>query len=342
MEQTEQLKIYDELLTIKIEIEREPIVRPEYIGEKIWECHHAIEKVEHSSIEVTREISVIQQALTNAEMTYDAKLENLITTDPIKNLPSIRDRTARANDLLKPELNDIRSYKNDLTVLTQLTKAIDQKLKNLNRLNADIRTLVRVMESQIKLGSKPKTDPVTQSLMDEMKKSEMDTDFFMSPESSVEQVTVIDPTLPVNVDNLLSEDNPSTENNNLSSNSEEDRESDAEEDKESDAETEEEAYKNRIFSIEEDPIELDSQEVLPEEPVDLDQVLVESAPVKKEEMGIKKEETIVTLPLTPNPGLKKEEIPASTVDTKIEQKTKNLIGSGIDLEDFLDGLIKNS
>lgn len=205
MEEKEKNKIYDRLLDISFKIELQSFPNPQYINEKIGECHVYIGEIERHSIEVTKEISVVQQAYNNALADYEVKKENLlIQNEGIKSLPNIKDREAKANSMLKEELKQIREYENTLTDLNNLLKAINLKLRNLNRANTDIRMMVRVLESQIKLGMAPATDPVMKSLVEEMNKGKENIDSFEDVEAEVTEETVVDPTEDLNIDELLS------------------------------------------------------------------------------------------------------------------------------------------
>jgi len=200
--------IYDRLLAIKIIIDSDPIPQPVYINEKIWECHRAIEEVEHYNIQINKETSVIQRAFNNAQAEYQALKEDLLNNPEIATLPSIRDREARANQRLKTELNNIKELQNELADLNNLLRAVDLKLKNLNRLNGDIRLQVRVLEAQVKInGATPKDDKAVQGLMEEMNKGIKNEDAFMDSTSTLDLSQTVDPTQSVDLDGLLNPEN---------------------------------------------------------------------------------------------------------------------------------------
>jgi hypothetical protein len=201
-------KIYDRLLAIKIKLESVNIPDPRYINQKIGECHSYIEEVEHSSIEVSREISVLEQALNNSTAEYDAKKEGLLLREDIKNLPNIRDREAKSNQYLKEELDRIKTYKNNLSAMLRLEKDLHVKMKNLDRVNKDIKSQLRAMEAQMRImGGSPggAVDAASKSLIEEFRKTMTDTDSFEESSTSVMQEQIIDPTAPLDVDNLLSD-----------------------------------------------------------------------------------------------------------------------------------------
>jgi hypothetical protein len=202
-------KIYDRLLAIKIKLESVNIPDPRYINQKIGECHAYIEEVEHSSIEVSREISALEQALNNSTAEYDSKKEGLLLREDIKNLPNIRDREAKANQYLKEELDRTKTYKNDLSAMLRLEKDLHVKMKNLDRVNKDIKSQLRAMEAQMRImGGSPggAIDAASKSLIDEFKKTMTDTDSFEDSSPSVTQEQTVDPTVPLDIDNLLTEE----------------------------------------------------------------------------------------------------------------------------------------
>jgi hypothetical protein len=206
MEQSHKNQIYDRLLAIKVKIEAEAIPSPQYVNEKIGECSIAIEEIERYSIEVSKEISVLSQASNNAISDYEYKKEMLFQTEEIKSLPNIKDRESRANSRLKCELDTIRSYKNELTDLNNLLKQVSLKIRNLNRVNTDIKMQLRILEAQIKLSGGTGTDDASRSLMEEMKKGIYNEDIFGEPDTETTIVHVEDPSSPLDVNNLLKQD----------------------------------------------------------------------------------------------------------------------------------------
>jgi hypothetical protein len=199
--------IYDRLLAITIKLEAVNIPDPRYINQKIGECHAFIEEVEHYCIEVSREVSVLEQALNNSTGEYEAKKEALLMREDIMALPSIRDREAKANQHLKEELERVKTYKNELTAMARLEKDIHVKMRNLDRVNKSIKDQLRLMEAQMRImGNAPggAIDVASKSLIDEFKKSMTNTDSFENSSSSVTEEQIVDPTIPLDVNNLLS------------------------------------------------------------------------------------------------------------------------------------------
>jgi len=192
----EEIKsIYGRLEGIKVPLESKTILNPRYISEKIGQCHICIQEVEKYYIQVSREMSILQRALNNAEAGYYVARDDLISNNSeIAALPSTQSREARANSMLKSQLDDIKNYKNQLSDLEKIFNTINVKLKNLNRTNSDIKIQLRLMESQIKLGAGGVGDPVEKNLMDELKNTALGVDILEGAESSSQESSTVDPT----------------------------------------------------------------------------------------------------------------------------------------------------
>jgi hypothetical protein len=200
-------KIYNKLEEISVKIEPKTIPNPRYISEKIGQIHVCIEEVEKYYIKVSMEMSVLQRALNNAEAGYYIARDELISSNPeISALPSAQSREARANSMLKDQLDDIKNYKNQLSDLEKIFNTIVLKSKNLNRLNGDIRIQLRLMESQIKLGAGNVGDPVEKNLMNELKNTALGIDILEGADSRSEETSTVDPTQPINPDIFKTDD----------------------------------------------------------------------------------------------------------------------------------------
>ena len=198
--------IYERLLSLKLKIDAPGIPNPRYLNEKLGECRVFMDEIEHYHIETYQALSAVQQALNTAIADYETKKESLISDhDEVKNLPSDKARESKANNLLKLEISTIKSYENETQTLSYLLKAITLKNKNLTSDNADLKAHMRIMESQIKLGSGSVSDPAVRGLLEEFKKSQINKDAFEDAETEVSDDDSIDPTAPLDINNLLSQ-----------------------------------------------------------------------------------------------------------------------------------------
>ena len=198
----EEIKsIYGRLEEIKVPLESKTILNPRYISEKIGQCHICIEEVEKFYIRVSREMSILQRALNNSEAGYYVARDELIANVPeIATLPSSQSREAKANTMLKDQLDEIKNYKSQLSDLEKIFNTINVKLKNLNRTNSDIKIQLRLMESQIKLGAGGVGDPIEKNLMDELKNTAIGVDILEGADSRSEETSTVDPTKPIGLD----------------------------------------------------------------------------------------------------------------------------------------------
>lgn len=191
-------KIYDRLSAIQCSVEARSIPDPKYIGEKIMECRACIDEVEKYFIQVNKEYSVLQCALNNSDVSYTIERDSLISSNPeIVGLPSLKDREAKANSLLKDKINEIKVYKNDLANLENLRETLKVKLKNLYGTNSDIKLQLRLMEAQLKLGTGSTDDLSEKPLMDELQKSVLGKDMWEGSKSSLKEEKILDPTVPI-------------------------------------------------------------------------------------------------------------------------------------------------
>ncbi len=211
-------KIFDRLLEIKFNIDVSAIPDPTEINQKIGECHAYIEEVEHFSIRVQKELSVMQKALNNSTAEFELKKDTLLTQEPIKSLPNIKDREAQANLLLRSDREKVQNYQNELNDLNNLLKAITLKIRNLTRANADIRLQLRVLEAQVKLGSGHATSAAAKGLMEEMGRSMANSDSFKEALAEESTDDIADPSIPVNVEDIFSEEKEEKKDESLDEN----------------------------------------------------------------------------------------------------------------------------
>ena len=334
MEQEKILSLYDRLLAIKISIDADPVSRPGYINEKIWECHHYIEEVEGYHIEMSKEMSTRQQALNNATAAYQTKKEELLSDEKIQQLSSIKDREARVNQRLQEELVTIRTYENELTALNNLLRAVDLKMKNLNRVNGDIRLQVRVLEQQIKLNALPQTDKVASDFVEEMNRTSRGEDAFEGSESAVEEENVVDPSSPLDIESLLKDGESDIDIKSLINpvpdlDPGENGVNPSEDEEEDEIGEPDDLY---IPDGAETPLEEESTT----ETIDLDQILGGGEPTQAE--SVIKPEVIETQ--KEEQGGEQEET-ALNPDQKSEPEAQNSQSSGgLDIDDLLDTIIQ--
>lgn len=311
MDTKEKGAIFDRLSEISMKIDLQPIPNPQYINEKIWECHRYIEEVEKLCIRVSKELSVVQQALNNSQAEYESKKENLlIKNESIVILPNIKDREAKANSLLREEQERIRDYQNEAMSLNNLLKVINLKNKNLNRTNLDIKMLIRVIEAQLKLSPSAGLNSSLRGLNEEMAKA-VTSETFEDVISKEMKNEIIDPSAGLNMDDLLVKETETIIDTEL-------KEENSENDEEETDEIENDLW-NETTPI--DPLLYESEN----KTIDIDQVIDFTG---SEQKGGHIEE--------PKELTSKEETADDQKD--VRQKPDKI---GIDLDSFLDNLIIN-
>lgn len=362
-------RIYNRLLALKLKIDVAGIPNPRYLNEKLGECRVFMDEIERYNIETYQALSAIQQALNTATADYETKQEGLLCTEDIKSLPSDKTREAKVNNLLKAEIAIIKGYQNELQALNYLLKAINLKNKNLASDNADIKSHIKIMEAQIRLGTGSIADPAIRSLLEEFKKSNFNKDSFEGVTSTITQEEIVDPSSPIDVNNLLRQGegadlpqiNPSEEeflSENMTDpdpildpeNNGEDPEVELEEVQEVVEEKgvsviiEEEAQEDQedILSDPLDGFDFEDQEDLQtndvEPVIDLDSVIdftqTPGGASQKVEVEVKE----VEIKIVSEPVVQKQETEGPDLKPEPAISTKTATLSGLDLDSLLDGI----
>jgi hypothetical protein len=199
-------KIYNELLGVTLEISFDQIPDPSHINSQLGLCHNFMEQVEKHGITVNREISMTQRLLTNSLSHYEFLRQELMSSNAeIRTLPNIKDREAKADSLLRDNLDTVRQHKNELSDLKNLIRVINMKQKSLYRINNDIKLQIRLLESQLKIENISKDDPAERSLMEEFRKSSFNQDSFAGSTSTEDTSSVIDDSSPSEINRVLQE-----------------------------------------------------------------------------------------------------------------------------------------
>ena len=143
-------KIYQELLELKLTLEFQDSPNPAYIQNKLIACHQANDKVEKYHTELRFEISKVERDLSIAQSSYESRERTILTSNErAMKYPSMGERKAFAASLLEDVTDDIRKLKLRLEEFSNLEKALALVIKNLNRLNNDIKSQQKLMDSQL-------------------------------------------------------------------------------------------------------------------------------------------------------------------------------------------------
>jgi hypothetical protein len=228
---------------------------------------------------------------------------------------SIKDREAKVNSKLKTEREAIRDYQNELTVLNSVYRAALLKNKNLNLAYKAVNSQLRIMEAQMKLGTPRADDPVVKGLMEEFHKGLINKDSFEESVSKISENKVIDPTAPINIEEIL-QDNELPVNILLTQQQED---------------TEEEELEDELGGF---PIE-DPAEDLLINPERMDEAVTETVVDLDQVIDFQKGGGVTTKDSS-EIGIKSSEV-ANVVAESITQKETRTV-AGIDLDDLLDSI----
>lgn len=142
--------IYDELLKLDIELNYQDVPPPSYIQQIIIQCNSYQLKVERYFIEVTRDLAVSERLYTTEKLNVNTLRMSILTNDArIKKLPTGKEREAAADEMLENNYRELLKLENDVNDLKSILSAIRQKQSTLKSLNADIKSLQKLMEQQV-------------------------------------------------------------------------------------------------------------------------------------------------------------------------------------------------
>lgn len=140
----------------EIDLVPDPVpLGPKYIHEKVSECRNQISKVEEWLLEINRAESATERLLHATQAEYDIESDNLLVTDKdVARLRSVDERKALVKVRLKGIMENIKNTKLSLNDLKFLRKSVELKLKNLEKLNSDIRLQYQAIKAEIDLANK--------------------------------------------------------------------------------------------------------------------------------------------------------------------------------------------
>lgn len=142
MEQAQVEQIFSEIGTYRIELESDPtILGPQYINRTIAQCRNYLNRVSSILLSLNRARRDLKKELTGEEAALELEKDGLLATnETVKRQPSVRDREAVANTMLRTRLNKITTLKGDLLDLETVEQAVKLVHSELVRTNADIKT----------------------------------------------------------------------------------------------------------------------------------------------------------------------------------------------------------
>lgn len=184
---------YDSLLGLSIDLNFNDAPNPAYIQTKLIECHEASRKVEKIHTELKMDMSRSMRSLSIEEGKFEVlQREALSQNETVKRFPSYQDRLAYVGTLLENNIETIRKLKSEAEEHKNLEKALNLIIKNLSRLNSDVKAQQKLMESQIsKLGMGDVQDKDVKDLMSRLGtlSAEIDSDDLKVGEAEEDEAT---------------------------------------------------------------------------------------------------------------------------------------------------------
>lgn len=176
--------IYDEISQYEIKLADDPrSLGPLYLQNVIATCRNYLNLVSRIQLEVHREKQDLSRSERAATTAYEVALAELLANDErVRRLPSIEDRKATANTILRGQLNTIAEFKAQLQDVEYVEKAIRHRHRELTSTMTEIklqRSLIRdEIDSGAMYGDERKGDhergPGPGPLGDEIDEGELD------------------------------------------------------------------------------------------------------------------------------------------------------------------------
>lgn len=143
-------KIYNDLLSMKIELDISNVPTPAYIQSKIIDCSDQQRKVEKYFLQIKRSTTLLEKRFRIKKVEIEVKKRDILTNNSqAKKIPTVKEREAYADGLLEDNISELLDLENDMNEHKSLLDSINLVLRNLKGTNSDIKSLVRIMEQQI-------------------------------------------------------------------------------------------------------------------------------------------------------------------------------------------------
>lgn len=147
--------IYAEIEKYEIQLERDPrSLGPLYLQDTIATCRNYLNLVSRIQLEVHREKQEVSRRLRAAETAYDVAFADVLASDErVRRLPSIEDRKATANVILRESLSGITALKAELQDLEYVDKAVRHRHRELTSTMSEIKLQRALIRDEIDSGA---------------------------------------------------------------------------------------------------------------------------------------------------------------------------------------------
>jgi hypothetical protein len=148
-------EIYTEITQYEIRLAADPrSLGPLYLQNTIAECRNFLNAVSRIQIEVHREKQDVSRALRAQEASHEVSFVEILANDErVRRLPSIEDRKATANVILRDSLNAITALKAELQDLEYVEKAVRHRHKELTSTMSEIKLQRSLIRDEIDSGA---------------------------------------------------------------------------------------------------------------------------------------------------------------------------------------------
>jgi len=155
MDQSQVDAIYGELESLIIELAPDPFSKgPQYLQDLISKTRGYLNKTSLILQKVLREQHALERNLTALEAAFEVSSDCLLAEDHnVSSLPSIEDRRAKINILLKDEKAEIQKQKKLLRELSFVEKVVKHRHKELDNTMSAIRMQKSLVDSEVHSGS---------------------------------------------------------------------------------------------------------------------------------------------------------------------------------------------
>lgn len=142
MESTQVERIYDELLTLGIELEPDPtVLGPRYLNEVISRCRNYLNRATMILLQLQRQRHELSRTISGEEAHFKIESDRLLAeNDQVKRLPNIKDREAFVNVMLTERVGRINQLKHEILDIETVEKAVRLRHHELVRTSDNIKT----------------------------------------------------------------------------------------------------------------------------------------------------------------------------------------------------------
>lgn len=147
--------IYDEINTLVIELEADPVtLGTQYLNNLIACCRNYLNRCSSILLEVSREKRDVAARLRAEEAAYQVSFDELLATDErVRVLPNIEDRRSTINVFLRDQRNSIEALKRELQDLEYVEKAVRHRHNELKSTNTDIKMQRQMVRDELDTGA---------------------------------------------------------------------------------------------------------------------------------------------------------------------------------------------